>query len=129
MTRWEFLCRYGDKPDLLRQIFELLDLAFPGMSLSDQERLARPLGCRWEKVSSALRLLGRRAAGFSRGRAGNSSDARRSRAGAPAGFMPSARDPDFRGRGLYKALMSDVMRLVRASLPDRRPDDFTTPSL
>ena len=109
MTRWEFLCRYGDKPDLLRQIFELLDLAFPGMSLSDQERLARPLGCRWEKVSTPfvywdgerpvshvgvleipLMLEGREV-----------------RAG---GVHAVCTHPDFRGRGLYKALMSDVMR-------------------
>jgi hypothetical protein len=49
---FDYLCHYRDNPDLLRRLFELIELAFPGLSLSDQERAARPLGCHWEKIST-----------------------------------------------------------------------------
>jgi GNAT superfamily N-acetyltransferase len=108
-TRWESLCRYADNPDLLRQIFELMDLAFPGMSLSDQERLARPLGCHWEKVSTPFVYWdGKRP--VSHVGVLEIPLVLEGRETRPGGVHAVCTHPDFRGRGLYKALMSDVMR-------------------
>ena len=109
MARFDFLCHYRDNPDLLRRIFELLDLAFPGLSLSDQERAARPLGCRWEEISTPFvyRDGGRPVSHVGVLEIPMVLEGREVRAG---GIHAVCTHPDFRGRGLYKTLMSEVMR-------------------
>jgi GNAT superfamily N-acetyltransferase len=108
MARFDFLCHYRDNPDLLRQIFELLDLAFPGLSLSVQERAARPLGCHWEEVSTPFVYWdGERPVSH----VGVLEipmvlEGREVRVG---GVHAVCTHPDFRGRGLYKTLMAEVM--------------------
>jgi GNAT superfamily N-acetyltransferase len=109
MGQIDFLGHYRDNPDLLRQIFELLDLAFPELSLSAQERAARPLGCHWEEISTPFVYWdGERPVSH----VGVLEipmvlEGREVRAG---GVHAVCTHPDFRGRGLYKTLMSDVMR-------------------
>ncbi len=104
---------YADDPALLRQVFELLDLAFPGDALPARERAARALGCCWDALSTPfVRFEGDRAVSH----VGLLEiplvlDGREQVVG---GIHAVATHPERRRRGLYRSVMEEALAFADA---------------
>jgi predicted N-acetyltransferase YhbS len=104
---------YARDPALLGQIFELLELAFPGDGLTRRERAARAMGCRWEAISTPfVRFEDRRAVAHV-----GLLEIRLVVAGREqvvGGIHAVATHPERRRRGLYRSVMEEALAFADA---------------